>query len=251
MPRIPDALLPILIVFCAMARANASPPNLKPLMAVPDKVVAEEDFSRTKPLSKDVWQARQGTRWAIEDGVLRGLPSPPEYQAAKKDHKGTEARISLPACPQEYVIRFSVRFLGGEPTAIIPFVEFGHHCVRVAWAGGGAKVLADSESVVVNEAPKFKVEPGKWMHGLAEMKGDELVIQFADGPTLYAKHERFAAEKDGFGLAGTKGGTVELDDVTVWSVKPDEQSGWRVKRAGFPKFEPVPVEKAQGKKAVE
>lgn len=237
-----------MIAFCMVAHLGAAPPNLKPLMAVPDKIVLEEDFSKAKPLVKGVWQARQGTRWAIEEGVLRGRPSTPEYQASRKDHKGTEARISLPACPQEYIIRFSARFLEGEPTTVVPFVEFGHHCVRIAWAGGGARMLADSESVLVNETPKFKVEPGKWMHGLAEMKGDELVVQFADGPTLYAKHPRFAAEKDGFGLAGTKGGTVELDDVTVWSVKPDEQSGWRLTRGGLPKFDPVPVEKGTGKK---
>lgn len=245
---IPTPTFPILMFFCALSRLGAAPPNLKPLMAVPDKAVVEDDFSKAKPLAKDTWQIRQGTQWAIEDGVLRGRPSTPEYQASKKDHKGTEARVSLPACPQEYIIRFSVRFIDGEPTTVVPFVEFGHHCVRVAWAGGGARVLADSESLLVNEAPKFKVESGKWIHGLAEMKGDELVVQFADGPTLYAKHPRFAAEKDGFGLAGTKGGTVELDDVTVWSVKSEEQSGWRFQRGGFPKFEPVPVEKATGKK---
>lgn len=47
------------------------PSDLKPLLVIPDKVVLAEDFSKPKPLQKGIWQTRQGTRWAIEDGVLR------------------------------------------------------------------------------------------------------------------------------------------------------------------------------------
>ena len=83
---------------------------------------------------------------------------------------------------------------------------------------------------------------------LAEIKGDELVVQFANGPTLYGKHESFTGKKDGFGVAGTKGGTVELDNVTVWSVKTDVNPQWEKTRAALPKFEPVVMQKAAAKK---
>ena len=81
---------------------------------------------------------RPGTRWTIADGVLRGIPSSAEFQAKKKDHFGYEPRISIPACPREFAIQFDVRFVGGQPTAIGPFVEFGHRMARDSWAGGGA-----------------------------------------------------------------------------------------------------------------
>lgn len=230
---------------------------LKPLMAVPDEVVLQDDYGTPKELAKGVYTRRQGTRWTIEDGVLRGIPSSAEFQASKKDHFGYEPRLSIPACPQEYIVQFDVRFIGGKPTSIVPFVEFGHHVARVTWAPapapgrdapGGARLVVDHEGLQMGVAPRFKIEPGRWYRGLAEIKGDEVVIQFAGGPTLYGRHASLSAENDGFGVAGTRGGTVELDNVTVWSVKEQTQPDWDKTRGKLPRPEPVVVEKRAGKK---
>ena len=239
-------------VFCvaaALPLAADDFPALKPLLTIPDQVVLREDYATPKPLTKDTYSQRQGTRWTIADGVLRGIPSSAEFQAKKKDHFGYEPRISIPKCPPQFAIQFDVRFIGGQPTAIVPFIEFGHHIARVAWAGGGgAKLVADTESVQVASAPDFKIESGKWYRALAEVKGDEVVIQFANGPTLYGKHASFTGKNDGFGVAGPRGGTVELDNVTIWSVKPEASSTWAKTRDGLPKPEAVVVKKAPEKK---
>jgi hypothetical protein len=238
-----------LLIVATLPTSAAEFPTLKPLLTIPDQVVLQEDYAAAKPLAKGTYVPRQGTRWTIAEGVLRGIPSSAEFQAKKKDHFGYEPRISIPKCPQEFAIQFDVRFLGGQPTAIAPFIEFGHHIARIAWAGSaGAKVLADTESVQVAAAPTFKIESGKWYRALAEIKGDELVVQFANGPTLYGKHASFTGKKDGFGVAGPKGGTVELDNVTVWSVKPELQPAWANTRAGLPKPEAIVVKKAPEKK---
>ena len=236
----------------AAAVATDSVP-LEPLLALPDQIVLHEDFTTAKPLTKDTYVMRQGTRWTIADGVLRGIPSSAEFQAKKKDHFGYEPRLSIPACPQEFIIQFDVRFIGGKPTAIVPFVEFGHHVARVAWAGdSGAKLIADSETLQLATAPEFKVEPGKWIRALAEIKGDEFVIQFAGGPTLHGKHPSLAAKNDGFGVAGLKGGTVELDNITVWSVKADPNPRWTAARARLRTVEPVVLkQKPAAKKKAE
>jgi hypothetical protein len=229
----PVVLLALLAV-APLLHATDFPP-LTPLLAIPDQVVLRDDYATPKPLVKGVYTRRQGTRWAIEDGVLRGRPSPAEYQAKKKDHFGYEPRLSIPACPQEFAIRFDVRFVGGEASPIVPFVEFGHHVARVAWpSGGGAKLVADGETVQLAAAPDFKLESGRWYRALAEIKGEEFVIQFAGGPTLYGRHPSFAGKKDGFGVTGNKGGTVELDNVTVWSVQAAAQPGWAKTRAALP-----------------
>ena len=94
--------------------------ELKPLLAQPDKVALSNDFSRPAKLEKEHWQRRQGTRWSIADGVLRGLPSTLEYQASKPDHKGLEARLSVPSTPPEFIARFSIRFLDGKESSIVP-----------------------------------------------------------------------------------------------------------------------------------
>ncbi len=227
--------------------ANAT--DLKPLMAQPDKVVQQNDFSTAGAIDKAEWGPRQGTQWAIEDGVLRGKPSTPEYQAKRKDHFGYEPRVSAPKTPQGFILEFSVRFEGGSETPIVPFIEFGHHICRLHLTKDGAQMVADHESVKVAESKELKFEPGKWYHLLAEMKGDEVVVQFADGPTLYAKHESFTKPTEsggsGLGIAGPKGGAAELDNVTIWSIKPEAQATWATERDSLPKMEPTPVEKAK------
>src|SRR4051812_23135208 len=89
-------------LLCLQSLPSAEPAILKPLLALPDKIILQEDYSLPKPLAPEVYSKRQGTQWAIEDGVLRGRPSPPEFQAKKQDHQGLEARISIPACPREF-----------------------------------------------------------------------------------------------------------------------------------------------------
>ncbi len=236
-----------------------SPSELKPLMAIPDQTVLHDDFEKSKPLNKEQWGPRMGTQWTMVDGVLRGKPSTSEYQASKKDHQGFEPRISSPITPAQFIAKFSFRFSGGSETAIVPFVEFGHHVARVKFSNDGVFLLADHDAMKVAEAKAFHYEPGKWYHALAELKNDEFVIQFLGGPTLYAKHTSYAAPApsggNGFGIAGPKDGTAEIDNVTLWSIQAKEQSSWPAIRSAFPKFEPVsvkplkaaPVKKAKAK----
>jgi hypothetical protein len=239
----------------ALALSIASAAELKPLLGQPDQAVLQDDFSKVGALDKKQWAARQGTQWAIEEGVLQGKPSAPEYQAKRKDHFGYEPRISAPITPPHFIAQFSVRFNGGSETAIAPFIELGHHVCRLHLSKSGVEMLVDHESVKVAESKELKLESEKWYHVLAEMKGDEVVVQFADGPTLYARHAGFTKPAEGtangLGIAGPKGGSVEIDNVTLWSIKADEQLSWAAKRDTLAKLEPVPVVKTKGKAKAE
>ena len=201
-------LLATLVVCFSSASLWAQKTALKPILTVPDRTVLQSDFSKSKPLEKGTWQARQGTRWAIEDGVLRGRQSSPEYQAKKKDHFGYEARLSLPATPKQFAAKFSFRFIEGQETAIVPFIEFGHHVCRVRFSKNGAWLLSDGETMRLAEAKTFVWESGKWYHAMAEMKGNEFVMQIADGPTIYGQRDSFAKPPGsggvGFGVAGPR-----------------------------------------------
>lgn len=244
--------MPLLAFVLALSNIGLCAADLKPLLAQPDQVVLQDDFSKAGAFNKQHWGARQGTQWVVEEGVLRGRPSTPEFQAKKKDHFGYEPRISVPVTPQQFIAQFSVRFIGGSETAIVPFLEFGHHVCRLRLSKDGAEVLVDGESRKVAESKELKYEPGKWYHVLAEMKAEEFVIQFADGPVLHATHAGFSKPPEkggnGVGIAGPKDGTVEIDNVILWSVKPEEQPGWAAKRGALPKFEPVEISKQKGKK---
>jgi hypothetical protein len=142
--------------------------------------------------------------------------------------------------PQEFIARFSIRFIDGAETRIVPFVEFGHHVARIKFSETGLSLVADGETVLLNETKEFKYEPGHWYHLLAEMKGDEFVVQFANGPTLYGRHTQFKhpATKGGVGLdiAGPRGGTVELDNLTLWSVKKEMQPSWIATKSNLERF---------------
>ncbi len=239
-------LLSLFPVFTLAAERS----TLLPLMAIPDKVALRDDFSKDGPVDKTDWLSRQGTRWRIADGVLRGIPSSSEYQAKRSHHKGFEPRASVPKTPSEFIATFSFRFLEGKENAVVPFIEFGHHVCRVKFSTKeGAFILADSETLRVANGSGFKYQPGKWFHVLAELKGEEFVIQFADGPTLYAHHECFAKPNpsggNGLGVAGPHGGTVEFDNVTIWNVREGHQKGWPEKRTSFPDSTPLPTGKVK------
>jgi hypothetical protein len=199
---------------------------MHPRMVQLDRLVLEEDFSESRPLDKAHFNPRQHTRWSIEDGVLRGQPSTTEFQASQNHHQGLEPRLSIPSCPDEFAIQFSIRFLEGDATSICPFIEFGHHKARIYWSDSGVQLLADGESVQLDHDPSFKLEPGTWYHALAEVKGDEFYIRFDHGPELYGRHPSMNVEKDGFGVAGFRGAKVELDDVRVWSIQDGPNSIW-------------------------
>lgn len=225
--------------------------TLQPLMVIPNKSVLQETFSKSGPVKKTNWQNRQGTRWSVEDGVLRGRPSSEEYQASRTHHFGYEPRVSVPVTPTEFLAGFSFRFIGGEETDIVPFIEFGHHVCRVKFSSKGAFIVVDHETLKVAEASDFLYEPGKWYHALAELKGDEFVIQFIDGPAWYVKHECLAKVNasggNGLGLAGPKNGKVELDNVSIWKIRSQSKPSWNKRRKLFDVMDPVPTGKKKKK----
>lgn len=236
-------------ILCIATLATAeTPPALKPMMVVPDKLVLKDDFSQSGPLNKDQWQARQGTQWSIEDGVLRGKPSTAEFQASKTDHAGKEPRIAAPITPKECMARFLVKFSGGEETNLVPLVEFGHHVCRLRFSKDITELLAAHDTVRVNEAKHFNYKPDTWYQMMWELRGDEVVVQIAGGPTLYAKHpslaEAASSGADGLGIAGPRNGKVEVDDVLIFSIKAGAtQPGWDAQRKKLDTFKQITVEK--------
>lgn len=206
----------------------------KPLLTQPREVVVASDFSQVFQLERTTWLPRQATRWVVSDGVLRGQPSSEEFQARRKDHRGLEPRLSVPATPESFAMAVSFRFVGGETTQIVPFVEFGHHVCRIRFTRGGIQILADFETTLVAESSEVKLVSGQWYHLFAEMEGEEFVVQFADGPTLYARHPcfRYPAPSGGtgFGVAGMRGGTVEIDRLRIHQVADEPAPDWLLAR---------------------
>jgi hypothetical protein len=226
-----------LVQVSALAQTPAEVAALKPLMVVPERAVFEDDFTASHPLDPELCRVQQQTRWAIEEGILHGQPATSEFQASRPDHNGLEPRISFPCTPREFAARFSFRFRGGEwiheykpGRGLAPMIEFGHHICRIAQQPDGLQIRVENEAVIVAETREFKLEPDRWYHVLAEWKGDEFVLQFAQGPTLYAKHEIFtrkhSAYAQGLWIGGPRLGEVEIDNLRLWSVQPEPNPDW-------------------------
>ena len=241
----------IMLSSSSIAQEAGGLESLKPIMNVPDEIAYQSDFAVAHELDKKQWQQRQGTQWEIADGVLRGEQSSEEYQAKKADHKGFDPRIKSLITPRQFIAKFSVRFIDGEETSLLPIVEFGHHNVRLKFSETGVVLLADHETVQLAQSSDVRLESGRWYHLLAERNGDEFVVQFADGPTLYAKHESLAIpvadDTDGLGIAGTRKGSVEIDNVSLWSIESGHSSDWKATRTRLPASQATVIEKKMKK----
>ncbi len=257
MPDMTMRLLPfVLLPFAASAA------ELKPSMLIPDKVVFQDDFSQPRELKAvaakspqvGAWNPNQGTRWKVADGVLKGEASSAEYQAAHDTHKGVHPRIVLTKTPADYVLKFSMRLIDGKPfvagqrKSVPPFIEIGHHIARVTWGENGAMLLADGDSLQVDVAKDFRLETGKWYTVMVERRADEVLVQFQDGPSFYGKHATYKSELHAVMLGGLEAGHMEVDDVTVWSIKEGDQPGWASTLKSRPATKEVRIKEAKEKK---
>jgi hypothetical protein len=191
------------------------------------------------------WNPNQGTQWKVTAGVLRGEASTAAFQAAHETHKGVHPRIVLTKTPADYVLRCSFRLLDGIPydpmkrRSVAPFLEIGHHVARLTWNEQGATLLADHDTLVVDAAKDFRLVPGRWYTVLVERRADEVLVQFQDGPSFYAQHPTYRSDLHAVMFGGLEAGHMEIDDVTVWSVKPGEQPDWAAWRAAHPAFREI------------
>jgi hypothetical protein len=245
-----------LLPFAALAA------DLKPQLLIPDKVIFTDDFSLPRELKAvaakspqvGAWNPNQGTRWKIADGVLKGEASSAEYQAAHDTHKGVHPRIVLTKTPADYVLKFSLRLVDGKPfvagqrKSVPPFIEIGHHIARITWGENGAMLLADGDTLQVDVAKDFKLETGRWYTVMVERRADQVSVQFQDGPSFYGKHPTYKSELHAVMLGGLEAGHMEVDDVTVWSIKEGDQPTWAALLKARPATKEVRLKDAKPKK---
>jgi hypothetical protein len=250
------------LAFLALFPFAALAADLKPQLLIPDKVLFADDFSQAGELKAaaakspqvSAWNPNQGTRWKIADGVLKGEASTAEYQTSHDTHKGVHPRIVLTKTPADYVLKFSMRlidgkpFVAGERKSVPPFVEIGHHIARVTWGENGAMLLADGDSLQLDVAKDFKLEPGKWVTVMVERRADEVFVQFQDGPSFYGKHASYKSELHAVMLGGLEAGHMEVDDVTVWSIKEGDQPTWAATLKARPATKEARIKEAKAKK---
>ena len=235
------SLTAVALTFCPLSYLSAKEPAaLTPRWLLPDTEIFADNFSDARGeikldrrnLPDAPWQPNQGTRWEVIDGVLRGHASSPEFQASRETHKGVHPRMVFSRTPQTYILRFDMRIIDGIPfepgkrKSVAPFIEIGHHICRVTWDINGATLLADGDTTQLAYDKDFKLVPGKWETVLIERHDDEVLVQFLNGPVFHGKHSSYVSEPHAVMLGGLEQGTMEIDNVTLMSVKEGTQKAW-------------------------
>lgn len=209
------------------------PGALQPLAAQLDGVKLHDDFEVSRPLEVPPWKPIQETRWTIEGGVLKGIPSTPAYQMSHTSHDGSNPVMDLDHLG-DYAMDFRFKLEG---TSIAKCdLDFDHHKANVTFADRSVSMHVAGSAMPVKQDRTFEVKLGQWYHVLVEVAGDTLVVQFENGPVLYTVFAGLADpnNKGLFRIAGPEQGTVYLDDVTVWSLKPGLLPTWPATRAMLP-----------------
>ncbi len=163
----------------------------------------------------------QGTTWKAKGGMLVGTESSPEYQAKKKaqgnGHPGTAPRLQFPNSPKDVILKYSFKIVGGKKTKLLPIIEAGHHLRRVYFGPDNTKILIEHEKTMIAE-DDFVLQLDKWYHVMVEIKDNDFLIGFQDGPTLHGNHKAVGEEFANYdiGITGTNKGTIYIDNMTIW-----------------------------------
>ncbi len=186
--------------------------ELKPTLAKPGKVLAEDNFN-SDTLGK-MWTAAKGD-WQIRDGALIGK------EKTEDKHAGV-CMLALPI--HDAIIRFSFK-LDGATSFSLSYNHAKGHLFRVNVDAGGValdkdkdKHDANSKGLVLGKSD-VKCEPGQWHTMLVEVKGGKVALQIDNGVKLEANNSELDVDKTGYRFV-VHGASIALDDVKAWDLAP-------------------------------
>lgn len=130
-------------------------------------------------------RALHGTRWKIEKGVLKGIPSTKEFHAGCSNHAGTTQTTS------GYIFR------------LILDVEKG-----VALQRDRHSQIEGDKNEILDRAD-WTPTRDCWITVLIETRGEEVVAQIVGGPTLRMRAARLAVPKRSGNLKARGGEVID------------------------------------------
>lgn len=227
----------ILSLITAQYALAADLNQLTPILAEPGKAVLKFDFDKDFVVKKgdEFFVCGQGTTWEAKQGVLVGTESTPQYQAKKKaegdGHLGTAPRLQIKNSPRDVILKYSFKIVGGNTTNLLPMIESGHHLRRIYFGSTGSQILVDHEKKTIADN-KFVLQQDQWYHVMVEIKGNEFLVRFQDGPSVYGSDPGVGAEFANYniGITATDKGTIYIDNMTLWQAG-DTQTNWQATKA--------------------
>ncbi len=204
---------------------------LEPLISRKGALLFEDRFEVQEP--RPEWKALHGTRWQVEGGVYKGVPSTKEFQASRDNHTGATPSMTLVVPARECILEMSIKISGKLNAAHIGFNEgttaetTGHIFRMIVGTVSGTALQKDRNSQLKGDKDQildlsdWKPKRDEWFTVMLETQGDEVVAQIKDGPTLVMKNARLDVPKAWGNLkARGKEGSLGYDNVRLWEALP-------------------------------
>lgn len=216
----------------------------EPMMVQPGARLVGSDFEGVSPADSKLLKLRKETVVEVAEGVLRAMPP---VLLPKVDGKETKwgdsnfARAGLVGLPQDFVCTARWKYLRPADATTrakgLVYIDLGHRMIRVTLDREGATLLLENHlvgrhdgkpAIVLDTAPRLSLEPDHWYDIVAEVKGDEVVIQI-DDHVLYGQHDLIATERyDTFNFDAIGDGFL-LDEITAY-IAGEFRQDWPAKR---------------------
>jgi hypothetical protein len=204
-----------LFAACTLAASNCfadKAAELKPILAKPGKVMAEDAFSATA--LGNGWNVAKG-EWQINDSSLVGKEKASDKHAAV---------LMLGKPNHNSIIQFSFKLDGAKGVSL----SYNHakgHLFRIGISETGFVINKDKDKkdekskaeVLGKGAGKF--ETGKWYTMMVEVQGDKVSVQTDNGVKATGSHKALDVDKTGYRFVA-RGSTLALDDIKVWEAAP-------------------------------
>lgn len=221
-------ILSLLSITClaTLSRAEDKPATQ---FLVPGELFFEATFEDGVAPDKPVWQLRKST-WGIKDGVLEGRNAGgngPFIRLLDKENGGP--------LPEDYIMTFSFKTEENpnekksnkhhETYSSGHRFSFGHYDAKYQWRPELGIDLAISHGHPLSD-DRFHIERSKWYHVTAEIRGDEILVSFKDGPGYYMQHDQFREKDSGWEFFAHVSEVGHLDNLRVYDITGDELSSW-------------------------
>jgi hypothetical protein len=210
-PRNPILATLLVALSPALAFAGKST-DLKPILATPGKVSAEDSFTSTT-LAK-TWAVSKGD-WQVNGGALVGK------ELAEDKHPAVCA-LNVPN--HNSIIRLSFK-LDGSKTLAVSYNYAKGHLFRVTITPTGLIVQTDKDKKDPNSKSEqlgkaeAKFEPGQWYTLQIELNGPKVAVQTDNGVKIEGSHASLDVDKTGYRFV-TSGASVALADIKAWELAP-------------------------------
>lgn len=219
------------IVCLALVAGVSFAAEIETKFLVPGDLIFKADFEDGKNPGKPFWYLRK-SEWTINDGVLQGINdggNGPFIRLHSKTNGGV--------LPENYIMQFSFKIeerpgakrkknkYHATRSAGSRF-SFGHYAAKYQWRPDKGMDIAIMHGHAMLD-DRFHVEKGRWYHVTVEIRGDEILAWFKDGPAYYMQHSVFRSKPAGWEFFVHESEIGQLDNLQIWSLADTTRDSWK------------------------